>query len=185
MLFINTAIALTFLPSILSAPASSAGTPARDEFEGGFSNDFMTPMEREDELNDDYEFGQTDANYKHRMHEASGAHEDVNAFMYSGIRDFDQEKTFADRRIKEADIDYTVMVKTGDKWVSGTDSKFFITIGDANGSTVSTYLSQSGWFDQNTKRHHSGAFKFSTTSKLNEICVITIGNDMKEWLPSW
>ena len=185
MLFINTAIALTFLPSMLSAPAS-AGTPARDDFEGGFSNDFITPMERDADLKDYYEFDQTNSHYKQRMNRASGAKKDDKVSMHSGFRSFDQEdKIFDERQTEKAANDYTIVVKTGDKWVSGTDSKFFITIGDADGNTVSTFLSKSGWFDQKSKRHNSGAFKVSTLSKLNDICMVTIGNNMKEWLPSW
>lgn len=62
MLFINTAIALTFLPAILSAPAS-AGTPSRNDFEDEFSTDFKAPIGRGAAVIDDDEYDDFEARH--------------------------------------------------------------------------------------------------------------------------
>jgi len=153
MLFINTAIALTFLPAILSAPAS-ADLPSRNGFEDDFAYDFST------DFDDDFENGVE-------------------------LNNFEDDMGFSGRRNGLDYNEYKILVQTGDKLFSGTDSKIFITFGDAYGKTVSTFLSKNNFFDRRLNRNHLGIFKVSTASQLDDICMITIGNDMKGWFSSW
>jgi hypothetical protein len=188
MLLINTAIALAFLPSILSARAS-AKSSFRNDFEDDLANDFTASMGKDAPLFAEEEEESVSSRSK-------GAAE---KFM-ANQRSFDDEDDFSSGLGPSGDDDnlgfsggwkkpdyneYTILVLTGDKWFSGTDSRIFLTFGDANGGTVSTFLSKKNFFDRRLNRNRWGEFKVSTVSNLDDICTITIGNDMRGWFPSW
>lgn len=194
MLFINTAIALTFLPAILSAPAS-AGTPSRNDFEDDFVNDFSPDFKGSvgkdapvfaDDDDDEFETMPSSGVDRKPTYGRRYDLDDENYDFTSGVGpDFDEDLGFSGRRGRPVYNEYQILVQTGSKWLSGTDSKIFVTFGDANGKTVSSFLSKKNMFDRRLNRNHLGVYKVSTASKLDDICMITIGNDMRGWFPSW
>lgn len=186
MLFISTAIAFSFLPTFLSA-LESAATPSVNDFENNFSADFSAPMEGAALIDDENEINNDNGNFKMAL-DLQQSYEDGNDFISidSGLSNVENDMGFSNRRrIKPKSIDYTILIKTGNKWFSGTDSRIFITFADANSNTVSSFLSKSNWFDRRFNRNHLGKFSISTVSNLEDICMVTIGNDMKGWFPSW
>ena len=76
---------------------------------------------------------------------------------------------------------YTVIVKTGDRFGSGTNANVFLQFGDASGSHVNTFLSHHGHLN----RKSVDAFTVKTTEKLDDICSIVIGHDNHGLFSDW
>lgn len=224
MLFISTAIAFTFLPTILSAPAS-AGTPTVNDFDDDFSSDFSVPMkdaaliddendnehfkmamgrlpfEDEDDEDDslvsfndqaqggkissDSDFAENDDEVKY-----SGSFKDEYEEDDYSMDDVKPLPTTTDgksvMKTKPTPTTYFVMVKTGDKWLSGSHARPFLQFADANGNTVNSFLNKNTWHGRGSfKRREVDFFKVSTFAQLDDVCIITLGDDFSGFSPSW
>jgi hypothetical protein len=195
MLFINTAIALTFLPSILSAPApASDQSPFRNDFEDDLANDFSpdpkAPMGKgasSFDDKDDWESDRMDGVDKSRFtrkpsFDAYDLESDDEEDLGLGDVFDDKQKiggkdNFED---KKEPTTYVVMVKTGDKFFSGTRSGAFLQFSDAKGNTVNSFIR--GRF----KRKSVKVFRISTDVELGDVCSITLANDFSgRLIPHW
>jgi hypothetical protein len=188
MLLINTAVALTLLPSILSVPAS-AKSPFRNDFEEDLATDFKASMGKDAPLFAEEEDESVSSQSNGAAEKLMGNQkyfDDENDFSSGLGPNSNQDDMGFSGRWKGPDRnEYSILVLTGDKWLSGTDSGIFLSFGDAKGGAVSTFLSKKNFFDRRLNRNRWGEFKVSTSSKLDDICTITIGNDMRGWFPSW
>ena len=79
-----------------------------------------------------------------------------------------------------SNVDYTVLIKTGDKWFSGTKGQVFIKFGDASGNTVDSFLPTNGHFS--TKKLDT--FKVAGR-QMGEICTITLGHNHLGFFKAW
>jgi hypothetical protein len=220
MLFINTAIALTFLPAILSAPAS-ADLPSRNGFEDDISKDFSTDFEAHrgrgaSAFDDEDEFEPTrshgvntksfngqrsfDDDYFESIGERGGGLDsdiDFDDRLQSGRNDDFGDEDFTDiddseyyyptqtdgktiMKTKPSPTTYIVIVKTGDKWFSGTHARPFLHFADANGNRVNSFLNRRLF-----ERKSVHIFKISTFAQLDDVCTITLGDDFSGFFPQW
>lgn len=82
---------------------------------------------------------------------------------------------------KLSDTTYTVIIKTGDKFGSGTGAHVFVQLGDAQGNTVNSFLSSRGHFS----RKKVDAFKITSSKFLDEVCSLVIGHDNSHFYAPW
>jgi hypothetical protein len=214
MLFINTAIALTFLPAILSAPASSKSS-FRYDFEDDSANEFSAdpkaPMGKgasSFDDKDDWESDRIDGVDKNLFNRKASF--DAHGFELTDEEDLglgsdlsDQKDEFDDEeylnyqdndedlyrnapapkyigsKTEKKTTSYVVIVKTGDKLLSGTGARVFLQFSDAKGNAVSGFLK--GRFKHKSVR----MFRISTDMKLDDVCKITIGSDYSGMIPQW
>ena len=76
---------------------------------------------------------------------------------------------------------HTVIIKTGDRFGSGTNSHVFVQFGDGQGNAVNSFLSSRGHFT----RKKVDAFKIKSGVYLDEVCQLVVGHDNSHFYAPW
>ncbi len=206
----NTAIALIpLLPCILTAPAPASNASMDDavtdelidNFDASYnatSNDYeQIAFDDDDVLIDDLEDSDFDdeqfesntsrqwarGNSDNLDFESDDAFSEDFLTKSSKTANANAEKSKPASAMKPVPTTYNILVKTGDKYFSGSSAHIFIQLSDVNGNQVFSFLSpRSGHFS----RSKIELFKISTNKKLDEVCSITLGSDLKGFaFPQW
>jgi hypothetical protein len=86
-----------------------------------------------------------------------------------------------DKFAKDDETTYTVIIKTGDRFGSGTNSHVFVQFGDGQGNAVNSFLSSRGHFT----RKKVDAFKIKSGVYLDEVCQMVVGHDNSHLYAPW
>jgi hypothetical protein len=205
MLILTTSALMALIPSIVSgapAAASPSQLAASDDLSGLSLNSPSTPQTSDsfdfsdpnkasiDSADDEDDFMLNDsptatANNKIKStapfgKKATPTTDDEDFFAALG-KDSDSKALGALGSKKLSDTTYTVIIKTGDKFGSGTDAHVFVQLGDAQGNSVNSFLSSHGHFS----RKKVDAFKITSSKFLDEVCSLVIGHDNSHFYAPW
>ena len=92
------------------------------------------------------------------------------------------KKNLMDTKLaQDEETEYTVIIKTGDRFGSGTNSHVFVQFGDGQGNAVNSFFSSRGHFS----RRKVDSFKVKSSVHLDEICQLVVGHDNSHLYAPW